>query len=75
MAEGMSGAPRSLESVAGVPTDPDRWNSHVRAEATVTTALRHLQDNEVVEALSALVRAAELIFSVIRMDMNEQKEV
>jgi hypothetical protein len=62
-------------TAAGVPNDPTRWNAQVTAEATVTEALRKLQDNEVTECMVLLVKAASQVFEVVLMDRNEQKVV
>ncbi|NVM97805.1 hypothetical protein [Arthrobacter sp. SDTb3-6] len=60
-------------AVAGVSTDRARWDVHLRAESTITTALRHLQDNEVSECMVLLVQAASQVFEVVLLDRNEQK--
>lgn len=65
--------PSQLPAVAGVSADPARWDVHMRAESTITTALRHLQDNEVSECMVLLVKAASQVFEVVLLDRNEQK--
>jgi len=66
-------APKPWETRAGVPTNPERWNLHVSAENTVTEALRHLQDNEVLECMRKLQLAQQQVFEVTVLDKTEQK--
>lgn len=48
-----------------------RWTIHRMAEDTLTAALKLLQDNEVLEALSLLLQATQQVNDVVRMDTNE----